>query len=114
MGREITASQAGDNNFIAASNVTKTLNVTSTAIDFLDGQDIIIAPNPVTSDLKVTLENPDTKSTIGIYTLGGVQLYNQKVVNKITIISMSKSLAGMYIIKVISQEGVIVKQFIKL
>jgi autotransporter-associated beta strand protein len=109
----ITASQAGNNNYQAASDVVKPLNVTSTRVVSLTDKDVSIAPNPVSDVLTVQMGIVDDKTTIEIYTLSGVQVYSEKVMNKTTAIPMSQYQPGLYIIKVTSQNGVIIKQIIK-
>ncbi len=108
----IKASQPGNDNYNPA-DVTKTLNVTSTSTGFLFKQKIVIAPNPVADYLRITFNSQDAKADIGIYTLSGVLLYHQKVVDKNTIIPMSQYQPGMYMVKIISEEGILVKQIIK-
>jgi autotransporter-associated beta strand protein len=110
---DIIASQAGDNNYNAAQDVSKTLNVTSTAVVSFTGSGIVIAPNPVSDELTVKLGTMDPKTVIEIYTLSGVPVYSEKVVDKITTIPMAQFQTGLYIIKVTSQQGILINQIIK-
>jgi len=109
----ITASQAGNSNYNAASEVIKQLNITNTANGEMSVQPITIVPNPVTYNLIVKFTEIDTKTTIEISSLAGVRLYSQKVTDKITSINMKQFHTGLYIIKVASPQGLMVKQIIK-
>jgi len=110
----ITASQAGNTNYNAADNVTKPLNVTNTAVGSLNGQHIVIAPNPVNNYLTITMDNPDTKTAINIYSMNGALLLHQKVVEKKTIVPMEQFQPGSYIVKITTQNDIVIKQIIKL
>jgi len=109
----ITASQAGNDNYNAAPDVVKTLNVTNTGVGTLSAQDVILAPNPVTDELNITINAIDTKTTVEIYSMNGVQLYSRKVTDKLTSISMGDFLPGLYLVKVSTSQGILIKQIVK-
>jgi len=109
----ISASQSGNENYNAAPEVSKTLNITNTGITSIFGQDIVIAPNPVADILKVSFQIKDIGTTISIYSVNGVQLYNHQVTDKIMDIDMTQFQPGLYVIKIASPDGVMIRQIVK-
>jgi rhamnogalacturonan endolyase len=110
----ITASQPGNENYNAAPDITKELNVINTAVASVTGQDIIIAPNPVSENLKILFSTRNTKAYIEIYSLSGIRLYNQNVMEQEIVIPMSGFLPGPYLVKIILSGKVVLKEIIKL
>lgn len=86
---------------------------TTTSIDKTTvGNTINIYPNPLIGQ-QLHIEGLSEKSTISIYSLNGIPLYNQKAEGKQVVVSMGPSQQGVFIIKVTTPAGVIVEKIIK-
>ena len=70
-------------------------------------------PNPVTDMLNVTVVQSIANTVLRLYNVNGELLSEQKVTNNTTQIDVSKLEAGLYIIKLQSNEGVEIGKLIK-
>jgi hypothetical protein len=77
-------------------------------------QEIRVAPNPVVSDLRITLNDLDSNSLVEIYSMSGIRLFQQKMTEKNSTISMEAFQSGTYIVKITMGEKCVIKQIVKL
>lgn len=104
----ITAKQAGDDLFNAATDKTQTLKVNkeSTAIKVNKYKGFVAYPNPATSEFMLEFDNTEHKRVF-IYNPGNKLVYaTETVENKLHIDLDNKFNTGMYVIKVVGNQGV--------
>jgi hypothetical protein len=109
----ITAQQAGNNNYNAAPDVSKELSVRLTNVDLTNDQNIVINPNPVDNYLMVTLKEPVNEGIISFYSADGKLVLRNKLEGNSFTIDISSFQPGIYIVKIGLNEGEFVKQIIK-
>ena len=86
---------------VSALTTRGVLRVTNVlGVKTLSDMGISIAPNPVKDNLHVTFESENENAVVGIYTLNGKLLFNQKAESAEMIIPMSKFKAGGYVVKI--------------
>jgi hypothetical protein len=111
----ITAHQLGNDFYEAATPVEQTLTVTRASdVDELvaDG-DVKIYPVPVADKLTVAFGKLLPKTSVSVYSYTGQLMSVTNVNSTSTELDMSKLSPGLYILKVMSPQGVIVKQVVK-
>jgi uncharacterized delta-60 repeat protein len=85
-----------------------------TGINDVDGQKILIYPNPVKDKLNILFQDPGTMLTYTVFSSSGQPLFTSKITNNITEVNMSRFPNGLYFIKIIkSNHQVITKKIIK-
>lgn len=110
----ITANQKGNDFYAAATPVSQTITVTSvTDVPMLTGKEVAVYPNPAKDKVTIALGSLANNVTIGIYSLTGQQVTLVKAVDNVTDISVNDLKAGIYLIKIITPDGVITKQMVK-
>ncbi|HEY4788846.1 MAG TPA: autotransporter-associated beta strand repeat-containing protein [Bacteroidales bacterium] len=109
----ITASQPGNNNYNAAQDASKTLNVLSTQIGSLTDGDVTIAPNPVKDYLTISIVTLKDKTMMNIFAMNGSPVYQGQITDKETKVDMSRFAPGTYILKITFDDQVIIRKIIK-
>jgi hypothetical protein len=103
----VDISNALDNNY-AFTPVNGKLTVTSNAgVNALASQDIKVYPNPVGSYLNISNLLPG--QTISLCSISGKELLKTKAEKTVTGIDMNKYAPGVYLIKITTNDGVVVK-----
>lgn len=83
------------------------------SVKTLDDLGISLMPNPVKDNLRITFKNEDADTYVGIYSLNGTLLYNQKVADTQLIVPMSTFSAGAYIVKIMTSRDMAIHRIIK-
>ncbi|MDP4228689.1 MAG: T9SS type A sorting domain-containing protein, partial [Bacteroidota bacterium] len=111
----ITASQAGNEEYLPASNVQKTFTViATTGLKVLYLKDIQVYPNPVKKCLYVYLPDTRQKFLIKVNSLDGKTLYVNNSRNQFNEIDMGRYASGTYIVMVEASDGACTKKILKL
>lgn len=96
---DITASQAGNENYHPASSVIQTLTVTQRAgIDLVSSEMLKISPNPTTGSLFI--QSQISINNIRIYNLLGILINQYRLNSKTGVIDIKQLSNGLYIIKI--------------
>lgn len=106
---ELTATNA---NF--GSTNTKQFCITSSAgiQEYLLSESVQIFPNPATNQLNIQAKNNTSVESLSIYNLAGQLLMQKSISQEITQIDISNLNGGMYLVKVQTTQGQVVKQII--
>ncbi|MFA6922679.1 MAG: T9SS type A sorting domain-containing protein [Bacteroidales bacterium] len=72
-----------------------------------------VFPNPANTQITIELPQTAKQSTIIIYNINGEEVIKQQTTNNKTKIDVSTLPCGIYFIKVVAQDGVTVRKFIK-
>ncbi len=106
---ELTAANA---NF-GTSNTTQFCVTSSVGIEeYLLSQSVTIAPNPANENLNIQTNNNNQIESIAIYNLAGQLLIEKSVNEKMSQIDISQLNGGMYLVKVQTQFGLVVKEIV--
>jgi len=77
--------------------------------------DLLVFPNPASNVIKIDLHQPNTLqySTVSIYSINGQLLLQQPITDLKTKIDISNLAKGVYILKLKSDEGIVVERIVK-
>ena len=82
--------------------------------DFEEGSNINLYPNPSNSTINIQLRNSASIGKLEVYDMLGKQIFNQSITsNEVSHIDVSNWNAGLYLIKISSDNGEETKRFIK-
>ncbi|TVZ55429.1 putative secreted protein (Por secretion system target) [Lutibacter sp. Hel_I_33_5] len=109
----ITASQAGNNNYEAATDVTQVLTIQALSINEIkELKNIFVYPNPINNFLKIDLQNL-SQVDVKIFDLNGKLILKENEYSSNQSINTSKLSNGVYFVRILSQGNQIIKKFIK-
>lgn len=94
----ITASQAGDANYLAATDVEQTLTVID-ALGLNDNSNLRIYPNPVTELVNIELMDQSLKGTFELINSAGKIVLSKRIKSSRMIIKMDKYPLGVYYLR---------------
>ncbi|HEY4784470.1 MAG TPA: T9SS type A sorting domain-containing protein, partial [Bacteroidales bacterium] len=110
----ISAIQLGNDYYAAADPVSQTITVTSTTkVPQLADGELAIYPNPVSDQMTISLEKMLTNASVSVYSLTGQLVSSVQIESTRTDIDVSSLKPGIYIVKIMSSEGISVKQIVK-
>jgi hypothetical protein len=84
----------------------------ATGINEINASNISIQPNPFNNELKVKLDK-NYEGVIEVYNTLGALITSEKLQNRNVTLSTNTWNAGVYILKVATNDGVVVKKVIK-
>ncbi|GAB3903928.1 hypothetical protein GCM10028803_33140 [Larkinella knui] len=112
----VRATQAGNNEFAAATPVERKFNVLAvTAIEPTWADVLKIYPNPVGASLTVELPAGEYVETVTLSTVSGATVIEQPVKNRASQTTLDTSLlpSGFYVLKVQTPKGVVFRKVVK-
>jgi len=109
----ITAMQAGNNNYEAASDVAQTLTIVTLGIDDeILSKVVKLYPNPAVNFIKLDIGAIE-KASIKVFDINGKLVLDNKNYNSKEVLNISNLKIGIYFVKIKSNKGNTMKKFIK-
>lgn len=88
-------------------------DIVSSATGKTETDSVFLYPNPVTDNLTILIPGISKEASLSIFGLNGIEIYSSKIFTTYINISTSQFPSGFYLIRVVTDNGVITRQFLK-